>query len=203
MINNGLQPFDSRTLVCNIGLGFTSIDCGVNEDYTDNTTGLFYRTDAKYIDSGENKNIPYDFTSPMFEKQLRTVRSFPEGVKNCYTLPAEQGKDNKYLIRAVFMCGNVQEYNDQLPEFELYLGVEEWDTVKFNSSYSIFRPEIIHVPKTDEIYVCLVNTGSGTPFISALELRPIDNSIYNKDQSGSLAFFNRLHFGSDTNDTVR
>ena len=51
------------------------------------------------------------------------------------------------------MCGNVEEYNDQLPEFKLCLGVEEWETVKFNSSYSILRPEIIHVPKTDEISV--------------------------------------------------
>ena len=98
------------------------------------------------------------------------------------------------------MFGNVTEYNDQFPELKLYLGVEEWETLKFNSSYSFFRPEI-HVPKTVEIYVCLVNNGSGTPFISALELRPIYNSIYNKDQSGSLRLFNRFNFGS--NDSVR
>ena len=101
------------------------------------------------------------------------------------------------------MCGNVEEYNDDLPEFKLYLGVEEWETLKFNSSYTILRPEIIHVPKTDEISVCLVNTNSGTPFISALEIRPVDDSIYNKTQSGSLSLFNRFNFGSDTNDTVR
>ena len=87
------------------------------------------------------------------------------------------------------MCGNVEEYNDQLPEFKLCLDVEEWETVKFNSSYSILRPEIIHVPKTDEIHVCLVNTDSGTPFISALEVRPVDDSMYNKTQFGSLALF--------------
>ncbi|RVX17216.1 putative leucine-rich repeat receptor-like protein kinase [Vitis vinifera] len=183
--------------------GFISIDCGVDEDYIDNTTKLFYSSDANFIDSGENKNIPYDFTSTIYEKQLTNVRSFPKGVKNCYTLPADQGKDNKYLIRAVFMCGNVQEYNNQLPEFKLYLGVEEWDSVTFNSSYNIVRREIIYVPKTDEIYVCLVNTDSGTPFISALELRPIDDSIYNKTQSGSLVLFNRYNFGSETSETVR
>ena len=73
----------------------------------------------------------------------------------------------------------------------------------FNSSYNIVRREIIYVPKTDEIYVCLVNTESGTPFISALELRPIDDSIYNKTQSGSLVLFNRYNFGSETSETVR
>ena len=38
--------------------------------------------------------------------------------------------------------------------------------------------DVIHVPLTDYIDVCLVNTGSGVPFISALELRHLDNSIY-------------------------
>ena len=101
------------------------------------------------------------------------------------------------------MIGDVQDYSDQFLEFKLYLGVEEWNTVKFNSSLDFFYTEIIHVPKTDEISVCLVDTDSGTPFISALELRPIYNSIYNKDQSGSLMLFNRLNFGSETNDIVR
>lgn len=101
------------------------------------------------------------------------------------------------------MCGGAEEYKDELPEFKLYLGVEEWETVKFNSSYNIFRTEIIHVPKTDEISVCLVDTDSGTPFISALELRPVDDVMYNKTQSGSLVLFNRFNFGSDTNLTVR
>ncbi|KAK7817685.1 putative lrr receptor-like serine/threonine-protein kinase [Quercus suber] len=34
-------------------------------------------------------------------------------------------------------------------------------------------PDIIHVPLSDTIFVCLINTGSGIPFISALELRPL------------------------------
>ena len=101
------------------------------------------------------------------------------------------------------MFGDVQYYNDQFPEFKLYLGVEEWNTVKFNCSLDIFSREIIHVPKTDEKSVCLVDTDSGTPFISALDVGPIDNSIYNKDQSASLMLFNRSNFGSETNDTVR
>lgn len=183
-------------------VGFISIDCGASDDYIDEKTKLFYSSDAKFIDSGENKNIPYDFTAPAYEKQLTTIRSFPNGVKNCYTLPANQGKDHKYLIRSVFMCGDDQS-NDNLPKFKLYLGVEEWDTVEFESTLYIVRKEIIYVPDTEEIYVCLVNTDSGTPFISALELRPIDDPIYNKSQSGSLEVFNRSYFGSQTNETVR
>lgn len=182
-------------------VGFISIDCGASEDYTDEKTTLFYNSDEKFIESGESKNIPYDFTAPYYEKQLTTVRSFPNGVKNCYTLPANQGKDHKYMIRAVFMCGNDQY--TVLPQFKLFLGVEEWDTVQFKSTYDIVRKEVIYVPGMDEIYVCLVDTGSGTPFISALDLRPIDDAMYNKTQSGSLALVNRLNFGSQNNETLR
>ena len=132
------------------------------------------------------------------------VRSFPEGERNCYTLKPEKGKDNNYLIRAVFMYGNYDSKN-QPPVFKLYLGVDEWETVNFNISNSnqIVRKEIIYVPKTDYIDVCLVNNGSGTPFISALELRQLDNSIYNKTEPGSLLLFNRWDFGAEQGLQVR
>ncbi|EEF46322.1 kinase, putative [Ricinus communis] len=62
--------------------------------------------------------------------------------------------------------------------------------------------EIIHVPMLNYIYVCLVKTESTTPFISALELRPLRNTTC-VTQSGSLALFTRLDVGSLTNKTVR
>ena len=99
------------------------------------------------------------------------------------------------------MYGNYDSKN-QLPVFKLYVGVNEWDTVKFSNSYDVVRKEIIHVPRTDHIYVCLVNTGFGSPFISALELRQLNNSIYTT-QSGSLILFRRLDIGSKTSQTVR
>ncbi|KAJ4717965.1 protein kinase family protein [Melia azedarach] len=52
------------------------------------------------------------------------------------------------------------------------------------------------------MYICLANTGSGTPFISALELRALKNSSYST-QSGSLLLFFRLDIGSITNETIR
>ncbi|CBI36010.3 unnamed protein product, partial [Vitis vinifera] len=161
-----------------------------------NMTGICFK-DQLWLNSYPNSN-EHMFGTP--DQQLMTVRSFPEGTKNCYTLQPQQGKDNKYLIRASFMYGNYDSKN-QLPEFKLYLGVNEWDAVKFNHSYDIVRKEIIHVPRTGHIDVCLVNTGSGSPFISALELRQLNNSIYST-QSGSLILFKRLDIGS-TRQTVR
>ncbi|XP_034696177.1 uncharacterized protein LOC117922232 isoform X2 [Vitis riparia] len=185
--------------------GFISIDCGINpgSSYFDALTEIYYASDSEFIDTG----IHYDVSEehrPRFEtrdQQLMNVRSFPEGAKNCYTLRPQQGKDHKYLIRASFMYGNYDSKN-QLPVFKLYVGVNEWDTVKFSNSYDVVRKEIIHVPRTDHIYVCLVNTGFGSPFISALELRQLNNSIY-ATQSGSLILFRRLDIGSKTSQTVR
>lgn len=132
---------------------------------------------------------------------LETLRSFPEGAKNCYTLKPTQGKNNNYLIRVLFLYGNYDSKN-QTPQFDLHLGVEKWTTVNFTDEEPIFWTEIIHVPKTDDIYVCLVNTGSGTPFISLLELRPLNKSTY-VTESGSLELFARLDFGLTTNQIIR
>ena len=92
------------------------------------------------------------------------------------------------------MYGN---YDGQikLPQFDLHLGSNLWDTIKIkNVSVEVFK-ELIHVPSLNYIHVCLVNMGLGTPFISAIELRPLVSKTY-VTQSGSLALFVRLDLGS-------
>ncbi|XP_059638959.1 probable LRR receptor-like serine/threonine-protein kinase At1g05700 [Cornus florida] len=183
--------------------GFISIDCGALEgtNYTDGTTGMDYISDAAFVDTGVRKTISPEFKNNLLPQQFNKVRSFPQGTKNCYTLRPAQGKGNKYLIRASFMYGNYDAEN-QIPEFDLYIGVDYWTTVMLYDSSIGYRWEIIHVPTTDYIYVCLVNVGLGTPFISALELRPLNNSIY-QTTSGSLGLFMRYDYGSTTNELVR
>ena len=183
-------------------IGFISIDCGIDEgsDYADDHTGLLYNSDAKFIDTGINGKISSEFMSEDLGRRLITVRSFPEGAKNCYTLRPAQGKNNNYLIRVASFYGNYDSKN-QTPQFDLHLGVEKWETVNFTDAEPIFWREIIHVPKTDDIYVCLVNTGSGTPFISLIELRSLNDSTY-ITESGSLELFTRVDVGSTTNQTI-
>ncbi|KAL5575492.1 hypothetical protein UlMin_017191 [Ulmus minor] len=180
---------------------FISIDCGASEDYTDDTTGINYTTDLNYIDTGERKDISPQFNTRSLFQRYRNVRSFPEGTKNCYTLRPSKGKNHTYLIRTDFKYGNYDGGN-KLPEFDLYLGVNKWFTVKVKGSDSFISEEIIHVPQSDYLYVCLVNTNSGTPFISALELRLLDSDIY-VTQSGSLELFARSNCGSAPDDIVR
>ncbi|KAF7135078.1 hypothetical protein RHSIM_Rhsim08G0229600 [Rhododendron simsii] len=182
---------------------FISIDCGISEgsDYNDEFTAIAYTSDAGYIDTGTNHNISLDYM-PKVSRRLSSLRSFPDGIKNCYTIHQVQAGGDKYLIRAYFMYGNYDSKN-QPPEFELYLDGDQWGTVMFDGASYFIRAEIIHnVPATSTyIHVCLVNTGLGTPFISTLELRRLDTSIY-KTNSGSLKLLTRIDVGSTTNEIV-
>ena len=76
-----------------------------------------------------------------------------------------------------------------------------WDTVKIQDASSSVNKELIHVPSQDYLQVCLVKTGLTTPFISAIELRPLNNDSY--VSNSTLALFSRLDIGSVTNDHYR
>ncbi|GAB4842349.1 hypothetical protein Ancab_012319 [Ancistrocladus abbreviatus] len=171
--------------------GFISIDCGISDNaaYTDATTSIQYTSDTNFIDTGTNMDISPLYHANNLEQQFINVRSFPQGIKNCYTLKPAEGSGFNYLIRASFMYGNYDSL-DSPPEFDLHLGVDVWDTVKLNDSSQIIRKEMIHAPSTDYLYVCLANTGNGTPFISVLEIRPLNYSIY-KRELGSLDLVER------------
>ncbi|XP_065864976.1 putative leucine-rich repeat receptor-like protein kinase At2g19210 [Euphorbia lathyris] len=181
--------------------GFISIDCGLQADstYTDTTTTLNYISDEAFVDSGIIKNISSGFSTNSTDRHLWYVRSFPEGERNCYNVSLT--KATKYLIRTTFLYGNYDALN-KLPVFDLYLGPNKWVTVKILNASNPINKEIIHTPVLDYIHVCLVNIRSGTPFISALEIRPLKNTTY-VPKSGALAKFTRLDFGSVTNKTVR
>ncbi|KAG2728902.1 hypothetical protein I3760_01G225700 [Carya illinoinensis] len=175
--------------------GFISIDCGSNEDnYIDPTTGIPYKSDKGFIDTG----IVGTVSGNKYHGQVRnTVRSFPRGKRNCYTLRPKQGKNNKYLIRARFTYGNY-DGKDEGPVFDLYLGVNKWTTVD-NTSGTYH--EIIHVASRDYIDVCLVNISQGVPFISALELRHLDSSMY-RIESGALSMLWRRDVGPRTDNSI-
>ncbi|KAA8536751.1 hypothetical protein F0562_029229 [Nyssa sinensis] len=183
--------------------GFISIDCGIpeNSNYADEKTGIYYSSDAGFIDSGESKIISPEFRTYSPARQFLNVKSFPEGKRNCYTLRPAHVTGNTYLVRAWFMYGNY-DLKNQTSQFGLYIGVDFWDNVTVEDSITYQWKEIIHVPPKDYINVCLVNIGLGTPFITALELRPLNKSMY-ETQSGSLNLFARYDMGSTTNQLVR
>lgn len=118
------------------------------------------------------------FNHPNFWKLLSTLRYFPDGDRNCYKLKPKQGKNNRYLIRALFLYANYDGKNQTPSVFDLYLGVNFWEEVNISDADLYTYSEIIHTPSTDTINVCLVKTGTTIPFISSLELRLLNTSSY-------------------------
>lgn len=183
--------------------GFISIDCGIpeNSNYTDDITRLKYVSDAKFIDTGEIHDVSPEYKNKL-ERQLRNLRSFPEGIRNCYTIRTQGGEGERYLIRVSFMYGNYDN-KQQPPTFDLFLGVDHWDSVFLLNASEIVTKELIHVPPLDYMQICLINIGKGVPFISAIEIRPLDNNFTYVARSGSLMLYQRLDYGLESNRIVR
>ena len=126
------------------------------------------------------------------------LRYFPDGVRNYYTLSVVQ--DTNYLIEAMFTYGNYDNL-DTPPKFDLYLGPNIWTTVDLQRKVNGKREEIIHVARSTSLQVCLAKTGTTTPVISALELRPLRNDTY-IPQSGSLRNLFPVYL-TDSKDIIR
>ena len=99
------------------------------------------------------------------------------------------------------MYGNY-DGKDSLPRFDLYLGPNWWDTVEFENVSSVIAKEIIHVASSDYVHICLVNTNSGTPFLSALEIRVLSNETYEFPPE-SLQLLERFDVGSQEGQIIR
>jgi hypothetical protein len=86
--------------------------------------------------------------------------------------------------------------------FDLYIGVNYWHTVdmrdpeKFEGIDEVMLKEAIVVVPDNFVHMCLVNTGDGTPFISSLELRPLNKTQYPQATvAQGLRVKSRMNFG--------
>ncbi|KAJ3684848.1 hypothetical protein LUZ61_014012 [Rhynchospora tenuis] len=186
--------------------GFISIDCGAPSGTTyKDSTGIFYVSDDSYIETGKIFKIDTKYTST--SNQASTLRSFPNGTRNCYTL-RDVTKGAKYLVRATFLYGNYdgkQIVQSSTPlQFDLYIDVSLWRTVNITDASSEYSYEVVTVASNNFIWVCLVDIKAGTPFISALELRPLRDNLYPyafPNQSNAILF--RLNYGPTNSVTIR
>ncbi|CAG7867987.1 hypothetical protein BRARA_F00228 [Brassica rapa] len=170
--------------------GFINVGCGLpphESPYNALPTGLSYTSDIGLVNTGKTGRIAKEF-EPNYTKPLTTLRYFPDGVRNCYTLNVT--RDTKYLIMAKFVYGNYDGLKTD-PNFDLYFGPNIWTTVSKNDT----REEIIHVTKSNSLQVCLVKTGTSIPFINILELRPLRSTAY-VTQSGSLKYLFRVYLSN-------
>ena len=179
---------------------FLSIDCGLDAAFSgrkDIYTDILYVSDGPYVDGGENHRIK-DESAAGTDASLLTLRSFPSGLRNCYTLHTDSGE--KYLVRMEFMYGNYDGKNTSSLHFDMHLGTNYWDTYQYvEASAGYWWSEAIFVAWASWTPVCLVNTGGGTPFVSTLELRPLKAELYaDATTNQSMSTFSRGNMGATT-----
>ncbi|CAN8277093.1 unnamed protein product [Cochlearia groenlandica] len=170
--------------------GFINVDCGLpsrDSPYNAVPSGLTYTSDENLVNTGKPGRIAKEFEQD-YNKPTMSLRYFPDGVRNCYTLNVTT--DTNYLIKATFVYGNYDGQNID-PNFDLYFGPNIWTTVNSNDTIE----EIIHVTKSSSLQVCLVKTGISIPFINVLELRPLRRNVY-ATQSGSLKYLFRAYLSN-------
>ncbi|KAI3474688.1 hypothetical protein Pfo_029873 [Paulownia fortunei] len=150
---------------------FVSLDCGGTDNFTDEL-GLKWSPDS-YMLSGEIANIS---VANETRKQYKTLRYFPaDNNKYCYTLNAVSR--TRYLVRATFLYGDFDN-NNVYPKFDISFGPTHWATIVISDANMIEVQELIFLATDPTISVCLSNATTGQPFISTLELRQFNGSIY-------------------------
>ncbi|KAG8498599.1 hypothetical protein CXB51_005185 [Gossypium anomalum] len=179
---------------------FISIDCGSTSNSTDPSTGLSWSSDMDIMKHGRQVKVENPNGNSM---QFQTRRDFPsDNKKYCYNLSTKERR--RYLVRATFQYGSPANV-DAYPKFEIYLDATQWATVTIQDGSRKYVNEMIIRAPSDSIDVCICCATTGFPFISTLELRPLNLSMYATDYEGDF-FLNvaaRVNFGALTKDLVR
>lgn len=179
--------------------GFLSLDCGGNESYTDRS-GLQWVSDNNFTSGGSVASISVVGEA---RKQYQTLRYFSaDNKKYCYTLNVKAR--TRYLVRATFLYGNFDN-SAVYPKFDISLGATLWSTIVISNSDMLEVEELILLAQSSSISVCLSNASTGLPFISTLELRQFNGSVYYTEFEAEtfLKVSARINFGASNNDSIR
>ncbi|KAG4970499.1 hypothetical protein JHK85_036920 [Glycine max] len=177
--------------------GFVSLDCGGKENFTDEI-GLNWTPDK--LRYGEISNIS---VANETRKQYTALRHFPaDSRKYCYTLDVVSR--TRYLLRASFLYGNF-DANNVYPKFDIFIGATHWSTIVISDANTIEMRELIFLALSPTVSVCLSNATTGKPFISTLELRQFNGSVYYTytEEHFYLSVSARINFGADSDAPIR
>lgn len=180
---------------------FVSIDCGGSTNYTDKDTGLAWISDA-LITSQFGKPVKAGKTDGK-SIQYQTRRDFPPDTKKyCYSLTTEERR--RYIVRATFLYGTSLT-EGTYPKFQLYLDATKWSTVTVMEAARVYVKEMIIRAPSKSIDVCLCCATTGSPFISTLEMRPLNLSMYATDYEDGffLKLAQRVNFGAPSQESIR
>ncbi|KAJ3709231.1 hypothetical protein LUZ61_012936 [Rhynchospora tenuis] len=178
--------------------GFVNLDCGGTSEHTDDI-GLEWIPDNTFA-FGERANTSLMYNN---KKQYETVRYFPSDErKYCYTLNVT--KRLRYLVRATFVYGNFDS-SSVFPRFDISLGATYWETVGITNVVTPVMKEIVLLAPSDSLSVCLLNASSGVRFISTIELRQFNGSMYYTlfEAEYFMSLGARVNFGALSNASIR
>lgn len=174
------------------------MDCGGSDNYTDELS-LVWSPD-NFMLTGKIANIS---VANETRKQFQTLRYFPaDNQKYCYTLNVVSR--TRYLIRATFLYGNFDN-NNVYPKFDISFGPTHWATIVISDASTFEMQELIFLATDPTISICLSNATTGQPFISTLELRQFNGSIYlnSFESQFFLSVSARINFGAESDAPVR
>ncbi|GJM91736.1 hypothetical protein PR202_ga08143 [Eleusine coracana subsp. coracana] len=151
--------------------GFVSIDCGGSGNYTDEL-GLVWTGDAGWFPFGATANI----SVPSEEKrtQYSTVRYFPSLSSSSLSPARGSSSSSKH-------CYTLGVHTRTRYLFDLYLGASRWSTIVIYDEATVVTREAVVLASSPTLSVCLSNATTGQPFISTLELRQLNGSLYYTD----------------------
>lgn len=179
---------------------FISLDCGGTRNYTDRSTGLAWTSDFGSMNQGKSVQVENP-SGNLVQYQRR--REFPiDSKKYCYPLITQERR--RYLVRATFQYGSM-ENAETYPKFQLYLDATKWATVSIFDASRIYVKEMIIRAPSGSLNVCICCATTGSPFISTLELRPFNLSMYATDFEDNffLEVAARVNFGALSEDSIR
>ncbi|KAJ3677008.1 hypothetical protein LUZ60_002732 [Juncus effusus] len=173
------------------------INCGATEETT--YSNITWILDGDYIKVGNSSKIEMPDLMPM----LNTLRYFPDtsARKYCYILPVKKGAN--YLIRTTYFYGGF-DGGDIPPVFDQIIEGTKWSLVDTRENYAKEMAsyyEVIVGSTGKSLSVCLARNENTTssPFISALELVYLEDSMYNTTDFSKYALSTvaRHKFGFD------
>ncbi|XP_008782339.3 probable LRR receptor-like serine/threonine-protein kinase At1g67720 [Phoenix dactylifera] len=153
------------------------INCGASKEET--LSGIRWTSDTEFISVGNVSEIKVAGVVPI----LSQVRYFPDksARKYCFVFPVN--KEGKYLVRTTYYYGGF-DGGSEPPVFDQIIEGTKWSTVNTSAHYAnglTSYYEIIVVAQGKTLSVCLArnNHTVSSPFISAVELVNLEDSMYN------------------------
>lgn len=173
------------------------LNCGASDVVT--VSNLKWIQDEGFISVGNKTTL----STPDLFSVLTTLRYFPDesARKYCFTFPVVKG--GKYMLRTMYYYGGF-DGGKEPPVFDQIIQGTKWSTVNTSEDYAKGLSsyyEIIVAALGKALSVCLARNEHtvSSPFISAIELEYLEDSMYNSTDftKYALSTVARHSFGRD------